>query len=231
MKICISNQNRSPKRYVRFGLYLFYPHHFSKHSLIGLPPFYWFANAYGFYQYVLSITSVTIPNSVTSIGDYAFYSCSSLTSVTIGSDVETIGNYALSGCSHLVTITSRAEYPPICYENTFNGVPGYADIIVPCGAKYRYELADYWKYFPYITEDCDGIDDADLERSLRIYPDDGCIVVQGTEGETVRVYDVTGRMLATKQDDYSPLRFDAPASGTYLIKIGNYPARRVVVIR
>lgn len=36
---------------------------------------------------------------------------------------------------------------------------------------------------------------------------------------------------ATKQDHYELLRFEAPASGTYLIKIGNYPARKVVVIR
>ena len=109
MKICISNQNRSPKRYVRFGLYLFYPHHFSKHSLIGLPPFYWFANAYGFYQYVLSITSVTIPNSVTSIDDYAFYGCSGLTSVTIPNSVTFIDEYAFSGCSGLTSVIFNAD--------------------------------------------------------------------------------------------------------------------------
>jgi hypothetical protein len=38
-------------------------------------------------------------------------------------------------------------------------------------------------------------------------------------------------VLATKQDDYAPLHFDVPASGTYMIKIGLYPARKVVVIR
>ena len=41
-------------------------------------------------------TSVTIPNSVTSIGDKAFYNCSSLTSVTIGNGVTSIGDYAFS---------------------------------------------------------------------------------------------------------------------------------------
>jgi len=47
----------------------------------------------------------------------------------------------------------------------------------------------------------------------------------------VTLYDVTGRVLAAKQDDYAPMRFDAPATGTYMIKIGAYPARKVVVIR
>jgi len=56
-------------------------------------------------------------------------------------------------------------------------------------------------------------------------------VVEGSEGNDVRLYDVSGRLLATKQDDGVPLRFDAPASGAYMVKIGNHPARRVVVIR
>ena len=48
-----------------------------------------------------SLTSVTIPNSVTSIGDVAFYNCSGLTSVTIGNSVTSIGVWAFYGCSGL----------------------------------------------------------------------------------------------------------------------------------
>ena len=59
---------------------------------------------YAFYG-CSSLTSVTIPNGVTSIGNYAFYGCSSLTSITIPDGVTSIGIYAFYGCSSLTSIT------------------------------------------------------------------------------------------------------------------------------
>ena len=50
-------------------------------------------------------TSVTIPNSVTSIGNSAFYGCSGLTSVTIPNSVTSIGNSAFYGCSGFTMVT------------------------------------------------------------------------------------------------------------------------------
>ena len=54
-----------------------------------------------------SLTSITIPDSVTSIGYRAFYNCSSLTSVTFGenSKLESIGDSAFSECSSLTSVT------------------------------------------------------------------------------------------------------------------------------
>lgn len=75
-----------------------------------------------------------------------------------------------------------------------------------------------------------GIGDIDVVTA-KIYQRDGQIVVEGTEGNRVALYDVNGRMVATKHDDLSTLYFDIPVTGTYLVKIGNHPARKVVVIR
>ena len=52
-----------------------------------------------------SLSSVTIPDSVTSIGYYAFYGCTSLSSVTIPDSVTSIGYYAFSGCTSLTSVT------------------------------------------------------------------------------------------------------------------------------
>ncbi|MBQ2376712.1 MAG: leucine-rich repeat domain-containing protein [Bacteroidales bacterium] len=52
-----------------------------------------------------SLTSVDIPNSVTSIGYSAFYGCSNLTSVDIPNSVTSIGNYAFCNCSSLTSVT------------------------------------------------------------------------------------------------------------------------------
>ena len=82
---------------------------------------------YAFYE-CSSFTSITIPNSVTSIGESAFRGCSSLTSVTIPNSVTSIGEEAFSGCSGLnsVHISDIAAWCAISFS-TYNTNPlGYA---------------------------------------------------------------------------------------------------------
>ncbi len=79
----------------------------------------------------------------------------------------------------------------------------------------------------YLT---DGIGNIDM-LNAKVYSSQGQIVVEGAEGHPVTIYDVTGRVLATKRVDYTLLRFDIPAVGTYLVKVGAAPARRIVVVK
>jgi hypothetical protein len=69
------------------------------------------------------------------------------------------------------------------------------------------------------------------ENSAKCYQRNGQVVVEGAQGNNVMVYDLYGQVLATKRDEGSLLRFDVPATGSYLIRVDDTPARRVVVVR
>ena len=93
------------------------------------------------------ITDVTIPSGVTSIGQNAFYGCSSLTSITIPSGVTSIGQNAFYGCSSLTSITIPSGVTSIG-ESVFSRD---FDIATACVDE------NNTKY--YSPNDCDGIID------------------------------------------------------------------------
>ena len=82
------------------------------------------------FDYCSYLTSVTIPNSVTSIGDYAFYDCCSLTSITIPNSVTSIGMYAFKNCSSLTSITIPSSVTSI-EESAFNNCSGLTSVTIP----------------------------------------------------------------------------------------------------
>ena len=74
-----------------------------------------------------------MPDSVTSISDYAFQGCSGLTSVTIGSGITSIGAKAFYGCSSLTNIVSNAITAPTITNNTFQKVKTGGTLTLPNG--------------------------------------------------------------------------------------------------
>ena len=76
------------------------------------------------------LTSVTIPNSVTTIGSNAFNGCTGLTSVTIGNSVTTIGDYAFNRCTGLTSVTIGNSVTTIG-GSAFKGCKGLTSVTIP----------------------------------------------------------------------------------------------------
>ena len=75
-----------------------------------------------------------------------------------------------------------------------------------------------------------GIEDVDMDN-VTIYSSDSRIFVRGAEGYDVYVYDVNGRMMDRQLNAPEAIEFRMTATGVYLVKVGNAPAKRVVVVR
>ena len=121
-----------------------------------------------------NLTSVTIPDSVTSIGDRAFENCTSLASVTIGNGTTSIGKNAFYGCRSLTSViigngvTNIGEFafsyswnadvylnsttPPIL--SNYSVFERTITIHVPIGSGDAYKSATNWSsYASQIVED------------------------------------------------------------------------------
>ncbi len=88
------------------------------------------------------ITDLVIPNSVTTIGNYAFYGCSDLTSVTIPNSVTSIGDDAFYGCSDLTSVTIPNSVTSIG-SDAFYGTAWYRNL--PYGLVYVGKVAYKYK--------------------------------------------------------------------------------------
>ena len=97
------------------------------------------------------MTELTLPNSVTSIGNSAFYYCSELTELILPDSVTSIGDAAFSECSGLAKIASLAGIPPMCGRKVFYGVnKTNCELIVPEGSVAAYTRAEDWNKFSNI---------------------------------------------------------------------------------
>ena len=77
-----------------------------------------------------NLTSLTIPDSVTSIGDRAFLGCSSLTSLKIPDSVTSIGDRAFAGCENITSLTIPNSVTSIG-DRAFEGCKSLTSLTIP----------------------------------------------------------------------------------------------------
>ena len=103
--------------------------------------YYFSENDFKFYTTAFSIsdnmfrgcdklTSVTLPRSVTSLGNYAFYCCAGLKSVTIPDSLTSIRDFAFSGCRGLNSVTLPDSLTDIGYH-AFSECTGLTSVTIP----------------------------------------------------------------------------------------------------
>ena len=114
------------------------------------------------------LTSLTIPSSVTSIGGHAFACCSGLTSLTLHSCVTSIGDYAFAWCSGLTSLTLPSSVTSIG-GHAFESCSGLTSLTLPSSVT---EID--WSAFEKCNnlKECNCLLDSDLETCLAYSHDD-----------------------------------------------------------
>ena len=84
----------------------------------------------GAFSNCLSLASIAIPTNVTNIGDYAFYQCPLLSDLAIGTGVTSIGWQAFAGCTNLTSVTIPNRVTSIG-EYVFAGCTSLTNIMIP----------------------------------------------------------------------------------------------------
>lgn len=79
---------------------------------------------------LIGCKNTTIPNSITNIGEYAFYKCSGLTSINIPDGITTIKDYTFSGCSSLANVNIPKSLTSI-ERRAFSGCSSLVSVNIP----------------------------------------------------------------------------------------------------
>ncbi|HET7732360.1 MAG TPA: leucine-rich repeat domain-containing protein [Paludibacter sp.] len=169
----------------------------------------------------------TIPDFVTSIGNYAFDYCNGLTGITIPQSVVSIGGGAFYSCFGLTSITVNS-ITPIALTDSVNvfGQTQTSVLYVPAGSKAFYESANQWKNFKRIVEMSPtgiNIDLADGKQFI-LYPNlvsEGFYILAGAdEWSSVSIYNSGGMLLFLSQvKGKSYIDIANLPRGLYIVKI------------
>lgn len=197
----------------------------------------------------INLDRLTIPESVTKIGIYAFRACHRLKvklprnieiigeyafdntateSLILPASVKEIGNRAFGNNNALRNIYSASPTPPQCFGDPFGGSTSHdIPLYVPIGAAERYKTAEGWNLFTNIIETDDFTtaikENTYIPNQYEVYCKDGSIVIDSNSENVLPTYfsivTIDGKII----DQGSLTQNYSTKSlegGIYLVKIG-----------
>lgn len=106
-----------------------------------------------YYMSNCSVIDLSRTNGYTEIPSYSFESLTSLTELSLPSCVNSIGSYAFMGCENLSVINCYAVIPPSLDSDVFDGVDSVLVIKVPAQSIELYKSAEGWKDYTILPAD------------------------------------------------------------------------------
>jgi uncharacterized protein YjdB len=196
------------------------------------------------------MTFVTISNSVTSIGECAFYGCSNLISAPIPNSVTVIGDYAFAGasltsltipasvtsfgwcsftCSKLTEIHSKKSIPVKLTKEkeAFNEVDKTTcKLYVPKGSSEVYRNANIWKdFFNIIEEDATAIETVN-PNIISIHSVSNGIVIETKAAIPIAIFNIAGqKVYQSVVDGNAEISLN---KGVYIVRVDN-ESQKVIV--
>ena len=93
------------------------------------------------------LTSIILPNTITTLGTNAFSSCQYLTSLTLPDTLTSINSFGFYGCSSLESITFLSTTPPTLNDDTVLMNTNDCPIYVPAASVNNYKTASIWNFY------------------------------------------------------------------------------------
>ena len=141
-----------PEGVTKIGQYAFY--NCDSVTSVTIPKSVKTISAYAFYSCgeltSINVPGVDDPEYTTTIGNYAFAFCKKMSSASVGERVSSIGNNAFYACDYLLKFYSYATTPPSLGTNVFYGDNGYTigtEIYVPQASLNAYMEATNWRSY------------------------------------------------------------------------------------
>ena len=157
---------------------------------------------------ILTVNDATMGTTDPVAGTYRFYPGDAVTATATANDGHHFVGWAVS-----------------------NGMVG--DTLSEAQLSYEFlpEMAGMTLYVEAIfAQDAVGIENVDYSN-INIFSADNKVYVKGAEGMTIYIYDVNGRCMASRANAADTETFTLNMTGVVLVKAGNAPAKRVVLVR